>query len=148
MCKIGDILLIYNAKSKKKPVGMHPFVVLDDRDGIVSGIYAYDFIGLLMTSADTDDKKERLGNVEGNFPIAETDKIMNAGREKDNRYSFVESNNFFYFDKKKIKYVHIGRLDVEVYNLIVEFIEEISHDGVVINRILDRASVITEEEGD
>ena len=29
MCKIGDILLIYNAKNRK-PIGMHPFIVLDD----------------------------------------------------------------------------------------------------------------------
>ena len=53
MCKIGDILLIYNAKNKRKPVGTHPFLVLDDTNGIVRGIYKFDFIGLLLTSAET-----------------------------------------------------------------------------------------------
>lgn len=60
MCKIGDILLIFNAKN--------------------SGIYSYDFIGLLLTSADTEEKKERLGKIEGNFPISKKDKILDNGR--------------------------------------------------------------------
>ena len=37
---------------------MHPFIVLDNTNGKVSGVYSYDFIGLLLTSADTDEKKE------------------------------------------------------------------------------------------
>ena len=60
MCKIGDILLIYNAKNKKKPVGMHPFLVLDDTNGIVRGVYKFDFIGLLLTSVETEERKEKL----------------------------------------------------------------------------------------
>ena len=37
MCKVGDILLIFNARNKRA-VGMHPFIVLDDRNGKVSGV--------------------------------------------------------------------------------------------------------------
>ena len=74
MCKVGDILLIFNARNKRA-VGMHPFIVLDDRNGKVSGVYSYDFIGVLLTSADTEEKKERLKRIDGNFPIAENDKI-------------------------------------------------------------------------
>lgn len=145
MCKIGDILLIFNARNKK-PVGMHPFIVLDDTNGKVSGIYSYDFIGLLLTSADTEEKKERLKQIDGNFPIAEDDKIMNEGKSSDNRYSYVEADQFFYFDKNKIKYIHIGTLEPDIYNLIIEFIEEISQDGVRIKRILDKATKIELEE--
>lgn len=39
MCKVGDILLIFNARNKRS-VGMHPFIVLDDSDGKVSGVYS------------------------------------------------------------------------------------------------------------
>lgn len=141
MCKIGDILLIYNAKNRK-PIGMHPFIVLDDTNGKVSGVYSYDFIGLLLTSANTEEKKERLRQIEGNFPIAEDDKIMNEGKEQDNRYSYVEADQFFYFDKNKINYIHIGKIEPDIYNLIIEFIEEISNNGVQIKRILDKATKI------
>lgn len=142
MCKIGDILLIYNATNKKRLVGMHPFIVLDDTNGIVRGVYTYDFIGLLLTSADTEEKKERLKQIDGNFPIAEDDKILNDGKDSDNRFSYVEADQFFYFDKSKIKYIHIGTLDPEIHNLIVEFIEEISNNGVQIRQILDKATKI------
>ena len=64
MCKIGDILLIYNAKNGQY-VGKHPFIVLDDNAGKVRGVYSYDFIGLLVSSANTEEKKERLRSFEG-----------------------------------------------------------------------------------
>lgn len=140
MCKIGDILLIYNARNRR-PVGMHPFIVLDDNNDIVSGIYSYDFIGLLMTSADTPEKRERIGNIEGNFPIDPEDKNCPSG-ESDNRYSYVEANQFFYFSKDKIKFTHIGTLDPEIYNLIIEYIEELAERGITIQQIFDKAKKI------
>lgn len=145
MCKIGDILLIYNARNKK-PVGAHPFIVLDDSNGIVSGIYSYDFIGLLMTSANTEEKKERLGKIEGNFPILPDDKNMNESKNHDNRFSYVEADQFFYFDKSKIKYIHLGTIDPDIYNLIIDFIEELSENGIEIKQILDKSSKIQNEE--
>lgn len=145
MCKIGDILLIFNAKNKK-PVGMHPFIVLDDTNGKVSGVYSYDFIGLLLTSADTEEKKKRLKQIDGNFPISTDDKIMNEGKDKDNRYSYVEADQFFYFDKGKIKYIHIGSLEPDIYDLIIEFIQELNDNGVRIKRIFDKATKIEIDE--
>lgn len=145
MCKIGDILLIYNAKNRK-PVGMHPFIVLDDTNGKVSGIYSYDFIGLLLTSADTDEKKERLRKIDGNFPIAEDDKVMDTDKNYDNRFSYVEADQFFYFDKNKIKYIHIGRLEPDIYNLIIDFIQEMNSNGVLIKQIVDKATKIELDE--
>ena len=140
MCKIGDILLIYNARNRK-PVGMHPFIVLDDTNGLVSGVYTYDFIGLLLTSANTEERKEKLRQVEGNFPITPEDKIMNDPT-KDNRFSFVEADQFFYFDKSKIKYIHIGKIEPDIYNLITDFIQEINANGTEIKQIIDKATKI------
>lgn len=145
MCKIGDILLIFNAKNKK-PIGMHPFIVLDDTNGKISGVYSYDFIGLLLTSADTEEKKERLKQIDGNFPISTDDKIMNEGKDKDNRYSYVEADQFFYFDKGKIRYIHIGSLELDIYDLIVEFIQELSENGIRIKQIVDKATKIETSE--
>lgn len=141
MCKVGDILLIYNARNKA-PIGMHPFIVLDDTNGIVRGIYSYDFIGLLLTSANTEEKKARLKKVEGNFPIAPDDKILDTSKLSDNRPAYVEADQFFYFDKTKIKYMHIGRLEEDIYNLITEFIQELNQNGVLIKQITDKARKI------
>lgn len=141
MCKIGDILLIYNAKNRK-PIGMHPFIVLDDSNGTVSGVYSYDFIGLLLSSANTDEKKERLRKIDGNFPISPEDKIMDESKTEDNRYSYVKADQFFYFDKNKIRYIHIGTIEPDIYNLIIDFIEELSEKGITIHQITDKASKI------
>lgn len=141
MCKIGDILLIYNARNKR-PVGPHPFIVLDDSNGTVSGMYSYDFIGLLLTSANTEEKKERLGKIEGNLPVLPEHKHIDTDRYPDNRFSYVEANQFFYFDKSKIKYIHIGEIDEDIYNIIIDFIMELSNNGTGIKQILDKASKI------
>lgn len=145
MCKIGDILLIYNARNRK-PVGAHPFIVLDDSDGTISGMYSYDFIGLLLTSANTEEKRERLKKIDGNFPISPDDKIMDVSKNKDNRYSYVEADQFFYFDKNKIKYIHLGIIDPDIYSLIVDFIEELSENGISIKQIVDKTSRIEIKE--
>ena len=99
---------------------------------------------MLLTSADTEEKKKRLGNIVGNFPIAKEDKILDKESMNDtNRNSYVEADQFFYFDKNQIKYIHIGRIEPDIYNLITEFIEEISSDGELrIKRIVDKATKI------
>lgn len=137
MCKIGDILLIYNAKNKK-PVGIHPFIVIDDTGGRVKGVYGYDFIGLLISSADTEAKKEKLRKFEGNFPIAPEDKIMSDPSKTNEKYSYVKADQFFYFDKSKIKYIKIGELSEDIFSLIIEFIEELVENGVEVKPITDK----------
>ena len=55
----------------------------------------------IVSAMTPEEKKEKLGKIEGNFPIAEKDKILNEGKDKDNRDSYVEADQFFYFDKNK-----------------------------------------------
>lgn len=137
MCKIGDILLIYNAKDKCA-IGQHPFIVLDDVAGTVRGFYSYDFVGLLMSSANSEEKKQKLKKFEGNLPIVAEDKIINDVNY-DNRDAYVKADQFFYFDKDKIKYIKIGSVIPDIFNLIVEFIEELSSTGVKFRQIIDNA---------
>lgn len=70
---------------------------------------------------------------------------MDFGKEHDNRFSYVEADQFFYFDKSKIKYVHIGSIVPDIYNLIVEFIQELNSKGIPIKRIVDKATKIDAE---
>ena len=141
MCKTGDIILIYNARNKNRPVGVHPFIVLDDSNGTVMGLYNYDFIGLLLTSADTEERKERLRQYVGNFSIAKEDKTINSGKD-DNRDGYVEADQLFYFDKNKIKYKQLGKLAPDIFDLIIEVMEELSQNGVEMKQILDKATKI------
>lgn len=138
MCKVGDIILIYNAQNDKRYIGKHPFVVIDDTNDIVLGTYQYDFIGLLLTSADTDEKKQQR-NKEGNFPIAREDKIPDG---ENNKNAYLESDQFFYFDKSKVKYRRIARLDDDIFELVLEFIQEFVDNGGEIKRIVDKATKI------
>ena len=145
MCKIGDILLIYNARNGR-PVGKHPFIVLDDTAGKVRGIYSYDFIGLLISSANTEEKMERLKSFEGNFPLSPDDKIVDDAKKNNNLSSYVKADQFFYFDKSKIKYLKIGSLVPDIFNLIVEFIQELIEMGVAFYQILDKATKIETDD--
>ena len=46
---------------------------------------------------------------------------------------------FFYFDKDKINYIKIGSLEVDIFNLIIEFIEELSAREVAFRQIVANA---------
>ena len=97
-----------------------------------------------MTSANTPEKKEKLKGVDGNFPIAPEDKQL-FNESTDNRYSYAEVNQFFYFDKNKIKYTKIGSMEEDILDLIIEYIEELNKRDVEFVQILDKAQRIQEE---
>ena len=134
MCKIGDIILIYNPKRFRKPIGMHSFVVLDDTQGTIKSM-DFDFIGLLMSSMDTEEKHEKLMRYDGNFPITPDEQdIEDGGNGKE---ACIKAEQFYYFNKEKIKYKVLGRLDEEIFNLLIEFIQELNQKGIQFQQITD-----------
>lgn len=132
MCKIGDIILVYNPKRFKKPIGMHSFVVLDDNHGTIRGM-DFDFIGLIMSSMDTDDKREKLMKYDANFPITPDEQDIDDGG--NGKPSCIKAEQFYYFNKDKIKYKVLGRLDEEIFNLLIEFIQELNKNGMQFQQI-------------
>lgn len=133
MCQIGDIILVYNPKRFKKPIGMHSFVVLDDNQGKIRGL-DFDFIGLLMSSMDTEDKREKLMKYDGNFPITPDEQLIeDGGNGKD---ACIKAEQFYFFNKDKIKYQVIGRLEEDIFNLLIEFIEELNEEGIKFQEIM------------
>lgn len=151
MCKIGDLIVVYNPKVRHKPIGKHTFIVLDDTNGIVTGMYEYDFISLLLTSySDNDiDRKEKLHSKTSNFPIAKDDKVYDKDTtDSTSRNSYVVANDFFYFHKSKISYRKIGSVTPDIYNLITEFINDLNKEGIPIRQITDKARKIEEQESD
>lgn len=134
MCKIGDIILVYDPKRFKKPIGMHSFVVLDDTQGQIRGM-DFDFIGLLMSSMDTEKKQEKLRKYPGNFPITPDEQDIEGGG--NGKKAFIKAEQFYYFKKDSIKYRVLGRLDEEIFNLLIEFIEELNKNGIQFEQITD-----------
>lgn len=132
MCQIGDIILVYNPKRFKKPIGMHSFVVLDDSQGTIRGM-DFDFIGLLMSSMDTEEKHERLMKYDANFPISPEEQDINDGG--NGKKACIKSDQFYYFNKDCIKYKVLGRLDEDIFNLLIEFIEELNEKGIEFQQI-------------
>lgn len=134
MCKIGDIILVYNPKRYKKSIGVHSFVVLDDTHGKVKSM-DFDFVGLLMSSMETDEKREKLMKYDGNFPITPDEQdIKKGGNGKD---ACIKAEQFYYFNKSTIKYRVLGKLDEEIFNLLIEFIEELNQRGIQFEQITD-----------
>ena len=58
MCQRGDIIVVKHYKSQNNKVGIHPFIVLDDKNGEIQGV-TFDFIGLAMSSFKDSAQKER-----------------------------------------------------------------------------------------
>lgn len=133
MCQIGDIILVYNAKRFNKPIGMHSFVVLDDSQGKIRG-FDFDFIGLLMSSMDTEDKHEKLMKYDGNFPITPDEQDIDDGG--NGKTACIKAEQFYYFNKNRIKYKVIGRLDKEIFDLLIEFIDELNRNGMRFQQIM------------
>ena len=132
MCKIGDIILVYNPKRFQKPIGMHSFVVLDDSHGTIKGM-DFDFVGLIMSSMDTKDKYEKLMKYDANFPITPDEQDIEDGG--NGRKACIKAEQFYYFNKEKITYKVLGRLDEDVFNLLIEFIEELNERGIKFQQI-------------
>lgn len=83
---------------------------------------------------DTEDKRERLMKYDGNFPIIPDEQdIENGGNGK---MACIKAEQFYYFNKNKINYKVIGRLDEDIFNLLIKFIEELNKNGIHFQQIM------------
>lgn len=119
MCKIGDIILVEKYKSDNRDIGKHSFIVIEDENGIIEGL-PYDFIGNVLSSFKDEKQKQRKLGYLGNFPITHDDTVTNPHNNKD---GYVKTDQFYYFNKEKIKYKVIGNVLPEVLEMIFEYIE-------------------------
>ena len=145
MCKVGDLLLIERTTNNGRTIGRHPFIVFSDENGIIKGTYNYDFLGFLLSSNETEEKREKMLKYDTNFPVAKDDKII-TDPNYNNLNSFVEFNPFFYFSKDKITFRKIGRIDEDIFNLLVEYLEELNKQGTKFKQVIDNAKPIEEAE--
>ena len=58
MCRIGDVILVYNAKNENRYIGPHQFIVLEDTAGVVRGL-DYDIISVVLSSINSENKQHK-----------------------------------------------------------------------------------------
>ena len=144
MCRAGDIIIIESHKAYGRSIGKHPFVVLNDEGGQITGI-DFDFISIIISSFKDEKQKRRKLSYPGNFPITVEDKVIEDvkthGEPKD---GFVKAEQFFFFQKDAIEYKKVGYLEEGILDLIIEFIEN-EMDSTV-DYIIDNLVTTDEKE--
>lgn len=134
MCRIGDIILVNPLKGHGRNIGKHSFVVIDDNEGNIRGL-DFNMVGLIMSSMDTEEKRKKLMKYPANLPLSSDEQIIEGnGNGKD---ACVKADQFYYFNKSTCKYRVLGNLDSEVFNLLIEFINELADKGLKFETILD-----------
>jgi len=121
MCAVGDIILVFNYCDGGTHIGKHSFVVLNDEGGQIQGL-DYDIICNVMSSYDNEEHKQKKLSLPGNFPIVHDDTEVPNGNGRD---GYIKAEQFFYFNKAKTKFVVIGYVKKEIFELLLEFIESL-----------------------
>ena len=120
MCKIGDIIIVRKYKDHRKTISSHSFVVINDENGEIQGL-PYDFVANVLSSFKDETQKQRKMSYPGNFPIVSDDTITDPHNDRN---GFVKSDQWYYFDKNKISYEVIGYMKPDIFDLLLEYIEE------------------------
>lgn len=120
MCKVGDIILIDNYKSDGKTLQKHSFIVLSDENGEIQGL-RYDIICNVMSSFKNQEQKKKKLSFPGNFPITHDDSVVKNGNGMD---GYIKAEQLYYFSKLKLNFRVIGVINDDIFELILDFIEE------------------------
>lgn len=135
MCRIGDTILVQNATKNGSPIGKHSFIVYSVKDDEVQGL-DFDIVAFIMSSFKSKSQKEWKLSFPGNFPIVPNDSII-IDNKSNNRHGYVAIDQYFFFNKNKVDYKVIGQIKPEIFNLLVEYIEEMKKKGMPVKIIKD-----------
>lgn len=124
MCQIGDIILVQKYKDHGLDLPRHSFVVISDDNGEIQGV-SYDFIANVLSSFKNDMQRKRKLKYPGNFPIDSDDTETNP---HNNKSGFVKADQLYYFAKDKLSYTVIGTMKPDVFNELINFIENSDFD--------------------
>lgn len=124
MCKIGDIIIVSEYKDHNISLPSHSFVVIDDKNGEIQGL-PYDFVANVLSSFKGQIHKQRKLSYDGNFSITHNDTVTNP---HNNRDGYVKADQWYYFAKDKISYNVIGYMKPDIFNSLIEYIENTDFD--------------------
>ena len=120
MCNIADIIVIDQYKHNGQVLDKHSFVVLDNSNGKIRGC-DYNLLCNVMSSFKSEKHKKSKMRYAGNFPVVFDDVDVNGNQDS----GYIKADQLYYFDSKKINYIVIGNLKIEIFNLLIEFIQEL-----------------------
>lgn len=120
MCAVRDIIVVEHYKDRGNILNRHSFVVIDDMPDQIEGV-SYDMICNVMSSFKSKEQKERKMSYPGNFPIAAEDEDVKNGNSRD---GFIKADQLYYFKKSNIRFRVIGQIKEDIFELLLDFIEE------------------------
>lgn len=119
MCQIGDIIIVNQYKDGNNIISKHSFVVIDDENGTIQGL-SYDFVANALSSFKDNKQRKRKLSYSGNFAITSNDTVTTPHNNKD---GYIKADQLYYFAKDKISYRVIGQIKEDVFNDLMDFIE-------------------------
>ncbi|NFT08184.1 hypothetical protein FDF26_14155 [Clostridium botulinum] len=136
MCEIGDIIEIKSYKHDPNVLHQHPFIIIDDNNGTIKGL-DFNLITVVMSSVKNEEQKNwKLSKYPSNMGINIDDKNITEPKYK-NKNGYVKTEQFYYFNKEKIKYRLVGSVTSEYLNELYDFIEGLENKGISIDQIVD-----------
>lgn len=111
--------MIDNYVSEGVSLNRHSFVVIEDEGDKIQGV-PYDFVCNVMSSFKDEEQKARKLSYPGNFPVAASDASVPGGNGKN---GYIKADQFYYFNKSKIDYTVIGSVNADVFDELLDFIE-------------------------
>ena len=132
MCKLGDIIVVKSFKGEDGvQLPNHSFIVVDDNHDNIKGL-DYDFVAPIMSSFRDKEHKAKVLSYDVNKEIVDSDI---EGEFKLKRESYVKANKLYYFDKKKIEYFVLARVNDDYLDELMKIILSLGEK--------DRLSIIT-----
>ncbi len=140
MFRNGDIVVVYNPKSKGENIGTHPFIVIDNKEGKL-GNDSYDFIGVCMSSMTTEHKIEKANKYFSNFILPKEDlKVKGDKHIKTNVLpSFAYLNEVFFISTDELRVKRIGKVTTQAYDAISKRMEQMQKRHIEIKKCDDNA---------
>lgn len=68
-----------------------------------------------------EEQKRRKLNYPGNFPLTSEDVDTDPNNGKS---GYIKADQWYYFSKDKISYMVIGNMKSDIFNLLIDYIEE------------------------
>ena len=121
MCTVGDIILIESYQHKGRALSKHSFVVLSVEAGKIEGL-DYDFVCNVLSSFKNEQQRAKKLGFPDNFEITHGDSSVVRSNTKD---GYAKAEQLYYFNRDKTDYTVIGKLHEDVFNRLVEFIENL-----------------------
>lgn len=130
MCNLGDIIVVKEFKNEcGVKVKRHSFVVINDNKDYVEGLN-YDFVANMMCSFHNKEHKNRKLKHKENL-FVKSNSI--TGKYLNQKNGLKKSDQLYYFNKRKITYNVIAHLDENVFDKLINLINNLELQNKVIN---------------